>query len=257
MSQYFENMNESYIEKHYPNRSVFEAVAKSTKKIGIGVYLFFGIVLAGSLAGLVWTINLVSTYKQSGDAEMVEVGMIISIVFGVFALIAAFVIILTILRGKKGAEDWAQKSAKNSQLSESDIHEFERQAMASDSYILKLLNGVDKVMYGGKDGILTRDFIYLADTNLTVIRGNDLLSACLVDKVIYTGDTNHRTPVHFLFIQLLSKNGAEALGEVSTESGAALIELLLQRYPTINTNEGRVLTEKQYDNYKKSELATS
>lgn len=255
MGQIFQNMNEDYIEKHYPNRSVFEAVAKTTKKVSIGVYAFFGIVLAGCLAGIGWSVNTINAYKQSGDTEMADVGMIICIVFAAFALISALAIIITVMRAKKGAEDWIKKSASNSKLTESEIREFEQQAMASDSYILKMQDAIDSVMSGAKDGILTRDFIYLADINLTVIRCKDLVSACLTDMVIYIGEQHNRRPVHYLGIQLLSKKGAHSFAEVSPEAGNALVELLLQKYPTINTCDGRILSEKEYDEYKKSELA--
>ncbi len=250
MSQYFQNMNETYIKKHYPNHSVFEAFAKTTKKVGIGVYIFFGIILAGSLAGLVWSVNTMNTYRQSGDTDMADAGMMICAFFAVFALISVFVIALTIWRGKRDSKDWIKKSMKKSKLSESEIREFERQAMASDSYILKFLDGVTAAISGGKDGILTRDFIYLADINLTVMRCKDLISACLIDSVIFV----RNRPVHYLGIKLLSKNGAESFAEVSPEAGKALIEVLLQEYSTIETCGGRVMTEKEYDKYKKTEL---
>lgn len=255
MSQYFQNMNETYVEKHYPNRSVFEAVVKTTRKTGIGIYLFFGIVFAGSLAGLIWSVNAMNAYKQSGDTDMAGTGMVICIVFAVLALISVLCIAVTVWRGKRGSGDWLKKSAQNSKLSESEIREFEQQATASDSYILKLLDGVNAVLSGRKDGILTRDFIYLADINLTVIRSKDLISACLVDTVIYIANQQQRKPVHYLSLRLLSKNGAESFAEVSPESGKALIELLLQKYPTIDICDGRVMTEAEYDKYKKTELA--
>lgn len=255
MSEYFRKMDEAYINKHYPTRSIFEAVVKTTKRVGIGVYIFFGLILAGSLAGLTWSINAWITYKQSGDTEMADVGIIICIFFAVLALISVLVIIITIRRGKKGAADWLKKSAKNSRLSEAEIQEFERQALSPDSYILKLLDSLNAMMSGGKDGILTKDFIYLADTNLTVMRCKDLIAACLVKYSIYVGDQQHRKPVNCLGIRLLSRNGAESFAEVSVEAGPALLELLSKEYPAINTFGGQVMTEKEYEKYKKAELA--
>ncbi len=255
MSQYLQNMNEAYIEKNYPNRSVFEAIVKTTKKVGIGVYIFFGIVFAGSIAGLVWSVNAMNTYKLSGETDMADVGMVICIFFAVLAIISALTLGITFMRGKKGAENWLQTSAKNSLLSESEIQEFERQAMASDSYILKLLDSANKAMSGGKDGILTRDFIYLADINLTVIRCKDLVSTCLVDTVIYVGSQQQRKPLHYLTLKLLSKNGAEAFAEISPDAANALVELLLQKYPAIDTCDNKVMTEQEYDKYKKTQSA--
>lgn len=255
MNEYFKNMNETYIEKHYPNRSIFESVAKTTKKAGIGVYIFFGIVLLGGLAGFMWSVNSMNVYRQSGDTDMANVGMVICIVFAVFALLSVLVIALTIRQGKKGSEDWIKKSAEKSKLSESVIREFEQQAMASDSYILKLLNGVNAAVAARKDGILTRDYIYLADPNLTVICCEDITSACLVDTVIYVGPQKNRKQIHSLNIQLLSKHGVESFAEVSPEAGKALVELLLQKYPTIDVCGNRVMTEVEYNKYKKTKLA--
>lgn len=254
MSQYFQKMNETYIEKHYPKRSVFEAVAKATKSVGIGVYIFFGLVLAGSLAGLLWSVNSLITYKQSGDTDMADVGMVVCIVFAIFALISILVIAITIRRGRRRAADWLIKSAKNSKLSEAEIQDFERQAFSPDSYILKLLDGINAVVSGGKDGILTKDFIYLADTNLTVIRCKDLVSACLVEDVIYVGSQQQRRPVHYLSIRLLSRSGAEALAEVSPEAGHALIEMLSREYPGIISFDGQALAADKYEKHK-AELA--
>lgn len=257
MNEYFQTMNEAYIDKHYPNRSIFESVAKSTKKAGIAVYFFFGILLAGSLAGLLWSINAINTYKLNGEMDMVSVGTVICIVFAVFALLSVLMIALTIWRGKRNSEDWLKKSAENSKLSESELREFERQAMASDSYILKLLNSVNAAVAGRKDGILTREYIYLADSNLTVIRCEDLINACLVDTVIYVGPQKNRKAVHALQIQLRSKHGVESFAEVSPEAGKALTQLLLQKYPTIDICDGNVMTEREYDKYKKTALVKS
>lgn len=257
MSEYFQTMNETYIDKYYPTRSVFESVAKTTKKAGIGVYLFFGIILAGSLAGLLWSISATNTYKLNGETDMVGVGTVICIVFAVFALLSVLVIALTSWRGKRGSEDWLKKSAEKSKLSESELRAFERQAMTSDSYILKLLDGVNAAVAGRKDGILTRDYIYLADPNLTVIRCEDLISACLVHAVIYVGPQKNRKAVHALQIQLLSKHGVEAFAEVSPEAGKALTQLLLQKYPTIDICDGNAMTEHEYDKYRKTALVKS
>ena len=55
---YLESMNEEYKQKHYPEGSVFKAHKKAMKGVNAGLGLFFmGAFLAGSIAGLVWSIN--------------------------------------------------------------------------------------------------------------------------------------------------------------------------------------------------------
>lgn len=255
MDTIFQTMNEAYIQKHYPNRSVFEAFTKSTKKAGIGVYLFFGAVLAGCLYGIVWTLGNIEEYRQSGETDMVQTGTVICIVFAVFALLAAFCIGLTIWRGKKNAGDWLKQSATHSKLSEAEIREFERQALMSDSYVLKLTSGLNAAVTGRKDGILTREFAYLADSSLTVLPIQNLLAACFVQSVYYIGDMQHRKAVPFLAFYLLSKNGVESFTEASPEAGAALAQLLLQRNPQIDTCGGRMMTTEEYVRYKKERIA--
>ena len=58
-------MNEEYKQKHYPEGSVFKAHKKAMKGVNAGLGLFFmGAFLAGSIAGLVWSVN--RTWKSSG-----------------------------------------------------------------------------------------------------------------------------------------------------------------------------------------------
>lgn len=194
-------------------------------------------------------------YRQSGEPDMVQIGIVMCFVFAAFALLAAICIGLTIWRGKRGGEDWLKKSAACSKIAESKIHEFERQAMMSDSYVLKLTSGLNAVVSAHKDGILTKDFVYLADSELTVLPIEALICACMVNSTYYVGDVQHRKAMPYLALYLLCENGAESYAEASPEAGAALTELLLQRNPQIETCGGRVLSTKEYLDYKKARIA--
>ena len=249
MEQYFEKMNNKYIEKYYPNRSVFEKVAKSMKKGSMFAYIFFGLLIIGSIAGAVWIINQNISYQQSGDLDMAETGTIIAWFFGIFALLMLVPIVVTVLRNKKKSSDWMAICAKKSKLNETQLKEFEQQAMSSDSYILKLEKGSTAAV----TGILTRDYVYLGDLSLTVIRCEDIASVCMVDVVSTSTTNNHTIKTHDLAIKILSKEKVEAESVVNKVSGKALIELLLERNPNINTFDGKVLKEREYLRYRDSE----
>lgn len=252
MQTQFQTMNESYIEKHYPNHSVFEAFAAKTRKAGAGVYVLFGALFAACIYGLIWSQGTLEGYRQSGETDMVQTGMVISAIFALFALLAVFCIGLTIWRSKRDGGDWLKQSAVHSKLEEGKIREFERQAMMSDSYVLKLTSGANALISGSKDGILTRDFVYLADSDLTVIPIDSLISACMVNSTYYVGDSPNRKAIPYLALYLLSKHGVESYAEASLEAGTALTELLLQRNPQLETCDGRVMTTKEYSDFKKA-----
>ena len=67
---YLESMNEEYKQKHYPEGSVFKAHKKAMKGVNAGLGLFFmGAFLAGSIAGLVWSINRTLEIVRSSAAS--------------------------------------------------------------------------------------------------------------------------------------------------------------------------------------------
>lgn len=212
METYFKQMNEAYIDKHYPGKSVFSAVSTSNKKNGIGVYIFFGIVLVffGGLG--VMSLAMTARFAADGESDMVSTGIVIALVCLAVCILSIWMIVLTKKRSGLDGSQLMKKSAGTSMLSESDIREFDRQAMASDSCILNLTGKIKAAMAGQKDGILTRDYIYLADPAMTVMKRDDILSAVLVERVMYINVNNSRKPVHYLCLQLASRQGSAFSG---------------------------------------------
>ena len=79
---YLESMNEEYKQKHYPEGSVFKAHKKAMKGVNAGLGLFFmGAFLAGSIAGLVWSINRTLEIIRDKEENMLGVGIGISVFF--------------------------------------------------------------------------------------------------------------------------------------------------------------------------------
>lgn len=254
MEPYFKQMNEAYIDKHYPKKSVFSAVSAGNKKAGAGVYIFFGILLVFFGAAGIFTLAMTAKLAADGDSDTASIGIIIGLVCLAVCALSIWMIVLTKKRSGLDAGQLIKKSAGTSMMGESEIREFESQAMASDSYILSLTGKVNAVMAGQKDGILTRDYIYLADPSMAVMKCRDILSAVLVERIIFINVNKRRKPVHYLCIQLVSKQGVRSQAETDLEPGKALIGMLLEKNPGIDTAGGAVIQEKEYEAYIKKLL---
>lgn len=109
MQSYFVQMNEDYINKHYPKRSVFSSVNKSNQKNGIGIYVFFGILMVMSGLGTAWGIVTTIGSIKEGESDMVAPGLFIIGFFFVIFAISIFTIIFTHKRNSLGAEGLIKK----------------------------------------------------------------------------------------------------------------------------------------------------
>ena len=69
MEDYIKRMNEEYIKKNYPERSVFKAYKKSMGSRGRTGCIIMGLFMAGGLAGLIWSVRKTLEFMQSGDDE--------------------------------------------------------------------------------------------------------------------------------------------------------------------------------------------
>lgn len=253
MTDFFTKMNEEYAQKHFPDGSVFESAAKTLKRRGIAGVIMIGLFAAAGLWGLVWAIGRTMDFVSQGRDDMLGVSIGICVFFGLVALgfLALLIFMLKTIRRKRS--DYIADSAKQSQLSESEIEAFERQALASDCYILRLTEGLDRALSNAtnKDGLLTKDYIYLADTAQTVIRVDSLRACCFSDYTYYISVGNHQKKVHNLAIYLLASNGVSVCSDTTEKAGQALMILLQERNSSIDTNGGKVLSEGEIDDYKK------
>ena len=257
MTDFFEKMTEDYAQKHFPDGSVFASALKTVKRRGIGGFIFFGLFLAASLYGLVWAIGRTLELMAGGEEDMLSVSIVICGFFGVVILVCLIVLFILIKNSLQKQEDYIASSAKHSKLPVSEIETFERQATASDCYILKLTSGLDRVLSNGtnKDGLLTRDYIYLADPAQTVMRVDSLKACCFSDYTYYIDTGKHHKKIHCLAICLIASNGVSVLSDTTEEAGQALMAILKERNGAIDTNDGNVLPEGELDGSKKKVLA--
>lgn len=245
MEQYLPVMSVDYKEKHYAG-GVFNAIRKKTAKISVGIYIFFGIVFLGGAYGTYWALGMIRQYRLDGQDDMIGAGYVIMGVFAFFAAVGLACIIITIIRHARGARKWKEKCAKESGYTVGDMDEFERQAMDMECRAVKLLGTAQALANGQSDGILTRDYIYLADAHHTILKIADLKAACLVRQTLKVDSM----PVHkehdFLTVMLLGRN-SRSIAECTQESGTQLITFLKKKNPNIYTADGNVISDEDFD----------
>ena len=253
MADFFAKMNEDYAQKHFPDGSVFESAAKTLKRRSMAVAIVIGIFAIASLWGLAWSAGRALELRASGQDDMLDVSIFICSFFGVMALVSLALLFFMIKASRQKRGDYIASAAKHSKLPESEIENFERQALSSDCYILRLTEGLDRALSNAsnKDGLLTRDYIYLADPAQTVLRV-DSLKACCFSSYTYSINTgNYHQKISCLAIYLLSSNGASILSDTTEKAGQALMALLQERNGAIDINQGKVLPEDGVDSYRR------
>lgn len=256
MKSYFVPMSEEYRNKHYPDNSVFSAIFKLSKKGSIFSFIFFTLFFFVFAAGTIMcTIVLIETV-MAGENDMIGPGIFAVCFFLVMSVACVLPIVLTKKRAAGGVEGLIKKSAKNSACEESEIREFERQAMASDSFILALTAKYKAALNGQRDGILTRDYIFLADNLNIVLRYSDIVGAFLVHRVIHINVNNKSKQIDSLTISLVSNKNVQTFVDTSAEAGTELLSILLEKNAQIETNGGKVMQEKEFDTYCKEMVAS-
>lgn len=183
MEKYLPVMSEDYKKNHYAE-GVFASIRKKTARISFGIYIFFGILLLGGAYGTYWARGRIETYRLEGQDDLISAGYIIMGVFALLAVIALACIIITIIRHTQGAKKWKETCAKYNGYTISDMDEFEHQTMDMECRAIKLLGAAEALANGQSDGILTRDYIYLADPHHTIMKLADLSAACIVRQTI-------------------------------------------------------------------------
>lgn len=256
MTNSFANMNEEYVRKHFPNGSVFDGAVKTVKRTTIIAIFCFSVFLAGALAGLFWAVGRTMELMAEGQDDMLDVCLVICGFLGLVVLVCVVILFFMIRALRKDRGDYIKTSAKNSKLPVSEIETFEQQAVAPDCLILKLTAGLDRLLSNAtnKDGLLTRDYIYLADPSQKVLRVDALRACCFTDYTYYVNTGKHSKKIHCLAICLIASNGVSVISDTTEKAGEALIALLKERNHAIDTNNGKVVPEGAIDDYKKMVL---
>ncbi len=99
--------------------------------------------------------------------------------------------------------------------------------------------------------MLTRDYIYLANPALIVMRVKDVRACCFNDYTYYINTGKRSKKIHGLAITLIASNGVTDTSDTTEAAGQALLK---ERNSAIDTNDGKVVPEGALDAYRKKVL---
>lgn len=243
MKAYMEKMDEAYRNKNYPQGSFFEKLAKENRRGNVILAVMAAVVSAALAALILWMISLVRYHSGQGNDDSVKVGIIFIAVVGAVLALCLFGLVMALRHVKDGAADAIKKATKNSGLTEEELREFDRQAMQSDSYVLSLTGKLSAAMANQKDGLLTRDYIWLGDTRGSILKRQDIVAAGLYHWYYYV----NKKRVRSLNLALLNRDNVLASAEVQEEAGRELMKLLAEAHPAIRVHQGILEEGKEFD----------
>ena len=171
---------------------------------------------------------------------------VLAAICGIFAVIAAACIVISLRRHARTDDQWKARVAKESGYTVRDIDEFERQALEMESRVITLLDPARKALAGQEGGVITRDYLYLIVGSDYLIKLSDLRVACLYKQSIRVGESHQA--IDYLCVGLITKGGqVSAVAECTKASGRALIDYLKERCPDLDTEDDEILESGDYN----------
>ncbi len=253
MSEYIKEMDEAYRSKHYPQGSFFEKAAQENKRGNITLAVMSALVSALLVGVIVFLVSLTLARMKEGNEDALSIGLLFIAIVALLLALCLFGLVFAIRHIKDGAAKVIKSSAKQSGLDEADIREFDRQAMQTGSYVLALAGKVSAAMSGQKEGILTRDYLWLGDRANTILKREDIVGASLYHWYYYV----NKKRVSSLNLAVLSRNNVMAGVETREESGKELMKLLRETHPSIQIHEGVLEEGKQFDQWREELTKTA
>ena len=250
MREFVKEMDEEYRSKRFPTGSFFEKAAQESRRSNLILAVMAGAVSALLLGLIVFLTSLTRTRMAEGNSDALTIGLIFIGVTALLLALCVFGLVVAIRHIRDGANEVIKSSAKISGLTEADVREFDRQAMQIGSFVLSLTGKVSAAMAGQKEGILTRDYIWLGDSRNCVLKREDIAAAGLYHYYYYV----NKKRVCSLNLALLSRKDVMAVAEVREEAGRELLELLSQAHPAIQVYDGILEEGKQFDQWRETSL---
>lgn len=232
-------MDEKYRQKHYP-KGFFAELIKQAKGGGVALVIC-GVILALMGGGLLWLLVSMMLENALDYSEDMSVVIVLAII-GLILLIPGILLVrYGIKRGKTTEEDWIKTFVEASNYPESTIRDFVNQSMEDGS--LKLALGANRMQ-----GFLTRDYFFILNfVHPCVMKIEDIVGAYLV-QTTYTANINGRSKrMYSNNIMLISNKKTTTSSEASEKTVRQLQEMLVQKNPEIETQGGRMLSEKEFD----------
>ena len=246
MSEYIKEMDEAYRSKRYPQGSFFEKAALENKRGNVALAVMSGLVSALLAGVIVFLVSLTLKRMKEGNEDALSVGLLFIAVTALLLALCLFGLVFAIRHIKDGAADVIKKAAKVSGLSEAELREFDRQAMQTGSCVLSLNGKLSAAMTGQKEGILTRDFLWLGDRANMVLKREEIVAAGLYHWYYYV----NKKRVRSLSLAVLNNKDVVAAEEVTEAAGRELMKLLSQANPAIQIHEDILEEGKEYDTWR-------
>lgn len=231
--------------RRYPN-GYFAGKEKSMKRGGILMAVAgFLFVLAG-LFLLALAISVVTDALEN-PAQITKQDMIVGIsgflLMLLFFWYGAFLIWKGIKSFRCGKNDWFQAAVKESGYTEKEIREFDRQVSSPGSVIVMPAEA------GQPDVILTEE--YMMPKYGVPMKFSDIRGAYLVEypEMVYNG--KHTRYVRQMNLAVFSDRWTYCRLQAKQEVAQCLQAMLLEKNSWIDTANGRVLTDKEYDEMEK------
>lgn len=241
MSKGFTPITKEKAQSNYPN-GYFEALAKGGNAGG-KILIACGAILTaiGLLIGCLLMKFFMDAQKGGYNDTT---GVIVFGVFSLFFLIPGLIFIwMGYKRKRTGANAWLQKMVDASGYPESVIRDFASQVPQQDSIWFDLTGKSINV------GLLTKDYVLFENPlKLCVIKRSDVTGAYLVNLPDTVSAGNKIKTVHCLNIAIFSNHNTSIITETAQKEGEQLIAMLTEQYPQIDTAEGRILSDAEYDN---------
>lgn len=231
MDGFMQLMDENYKTQHYPN-GYFNAVVEGKRSMTAGYVILVISVLFSlpffflGIRGIVWGLSMVT------NCVIIGIGVLL-VLFGIA--------ILLLLKKQKGKtrQDWVQQVAERSGYPTEVIEEFDRQLITGEAYLLAPNGKYDKM----NEGIMTADFIKISEF---VFKQSDIRSACLFYLEDTVGAGNKVKFTKTLQIGLISDR-CRCWMETDKNRGSAFIAMLKKKFPEIETKDGAILKDKEFD----------
>lgn len=232
-------MDEKYRQKHYP-KGFYAELMKQAKGGGVALVVC-GVILALMGAGLLWLLVSMMLENALDYSKDMSVVIVLAIVGLVLLIPGILLVRYGIKRGKTTEADWIKTFVDASGYPESTIRDFANQAMEDGSLALKL--GANRMQ-----GFLTRDYFFILNfVHPCVMKIEDIVGAYLV-QTSYTANINGKSKrMYSNNIMLISNKKTTTSSEASEKTVKQLLDMLTQKNPAIETEGGRMLSEKEFD----------
>ena len=250
VDKHFQTMTEADCRKRYP-KGYFAAVEKNAKGSGI-VLLVMGVIIAP--IGFWLLLVLGKFFMKEGmnsTAPMTAGDMVGAVIFFLIPLLiflfGVFCLWLGIRRFKSTGEEWFRNAVEQSSYTEGELREFDRQVSRPGTVAVILSER------GQPGALLTEDY-FLIEPGIPMKFG-DIKSVYLVDypETVYTGKT--MKTIQRRNLAVFSDQWTFSRAHAKPEVAQRVQAMLLEKNPEIDTADGRVLSDREYDELEKEYIA--